>query len=758
MRYPFFILLSVLFLFSQKSISQSYSIFQGVVIENGSGDKVEGAYVALQSLKKSTITNREGIFQFSIPANLDTLTVTVTHVAYKSKVLKVGLPFEGLLNIKLIPNETELKAVTVEAGVSERKTLSETKLSRERIKELAMGFGEADPLATLRGSPGVVTVGDLGGAWYVRGGHYSQNAVLWDGVPLINPQHLLGILSVFNPDAIESVSLRKDGFPVSIGGSLSSFLEVEGRSSPDKAWLEGGVGLLSSRLSFSGEKGDTQYSLGVRRSYYDAISKPYNSMYEDKEGFDPLPEYSFTDINGKVKHKWNERLTQELGFFLSYDDLDLKNENSISIDSKWGNAVLSNKFEYDFSEKERLTLLTGYSAYRLRADVDNGAELAGEQEIDLLTGKATYQNAGFLGMAIKAGAFATQYGFETEKGGKDNGDFNLRDFVSTDRLGEYGAFFSLGNSGSEPFFWNAGLRSVYYANDSFGSFHVLPRLLAGFGKKKYKLRLSYDETVQARHMVSLLGFSMPTDIWYPAQENLPPSVSRQLTLSGSYKLGFVDFDAGVFAKKQKNISDLRDGAQGLSADPTQNLAVGNAEAFGLEVQVKAELGKWRLEGNYTLSRAEYDIRELNDGKPFAPPHDIRHSANIQASWRFAKKWTANMFWYFSSGYLTTVPEGISIFQVGVPAHPKFVPVYGQRYNYRMPDSHRMDLSVQYVRRGEKGKSVWSFGIHNLYNRANPYFIFFGIDRPDDGHWSISKKTKSLLPLIPSVSYSFELYP
>ena len=90
----------------------------------------------------------------------------------------------------------------------------------------------------------------------------------------------------------------------------------------------------------------------------------------------------------------------------------------------------------------------------------------------------------------------------------------------------------------------------------------------------------------------------------------------------------------------------------------------------------------------------------------------------------------------------------------------------------MAPYHRLDLSaVLYSKpyktitfaNGEttkvkkKFKSNWAFSIYNVYNRANPFFLFVDNDGDFlDGDFKLTVKQVSLFPIIPSVTWNFEL--
>ncbi len=75
----------------------------------------------------------------------------------------------------------------------------------------------------------------------------------FDGIPVYNPNHLLGFFSVFNGDAVKNIEIIKGGMPAEYGGRLSSVISVNTRDgNKDSIKFGGGIGLISSRLSLEG--------------------------------------------------------------------------------------------------------------------------------------------------------------------------------------------------------------------------------------------------------------------------------------------------------------------------------------------------------------------------------------------------------------------------------------------------------------------------------------------------------------------------
>ena len=74
-----------------------------------------------------------------------------------------------------------------------------------------------------------------------------------------------------------------------------------------------------------------------------------------------------------------------------------------------------------------------------------------------------------------------------------------------------------------------------------------------------------------------------------------------------------------------------------------------------------------------------------------------------------------------------------------------------RNNYRMPNYHRLDVSINMKKEKKWGERTWSFGLYNAYSRQNPFYLEF--TRNENGDPQLSQF--SLFPLIPSFTYSFK---
>jgi hypothetical protein len=82
--------------------------------------------------------------------------------------------------------------------------------------------------------------------------------------------------------------------------------------------------------------------------------------------------------------------------------------------------------------------------------------------------------------------------------------------------------------------------------------------------------------------------------------------------------------------------------------------------------------------------------------------------------------------------------------------------YGDVNSFRMPSYNRMDLSFsREIKILKKYQSELNFSIYNLYNRANPYYIYFeAAGNLEKYTLTVRPVVVTLFPVIPSVSLNF----
>ncbi|MGB1317719.1 MAG: hypothetical protein ACPG5W_05910, partial [Flavobacteriales bacterium] len=85
---------------------------------------------------------------------------------------------------------------------------------------------------------------------------------------------------------------------------------------------------------------------------------------------------------------------------------------------------------------------------------------------------------------------------------------------------------------------------------------------------------------------------------------------------------------------------------------------------------------------------------------------------------------------------------------------ELVPYYTERNGYRMPDYHRLDMSVTlHGKKRKRFNSDLTLSIYNVYAQKNPYSISFRESEDNPGKTEIVKL--SLFTIVPSITWNFK---
>ena len=159
-------------------------------------------------------------------------------------------------------------------------------------------------------------------------------------------------------------------------------------------------------------------------------------------------------------------------------------------------------------------------------------------------------------------------------------------------------------------------------------------------------------------------------------------------------------------------------------------------------------------------------QEINDGLAFPSKYDRRHDISLLVAHKFSSKFDIGATWVYSTGNCGTLALQT---YTGTPINNTVeadlsdtnwnvqnIPYITSRNNYRYEPYHRLDLSASFHKQKKHGIRTWSIGLYNAYNQFNP-FITSVKTTYIYGAQITAKHTLtqlSILPIIPSVSYSY----
>ncbi|RYY19945.1 MAG: TonB-dependent receptor [Cytophagaceae bacterium] len=757
------------------SVGQARYVLSGTV-RGADGIILPGATVAVPALSLGTATVADGTYSLSLPAGPQ--QVVVSFLGYTTQTADVKVTHNQKFNFTLPTSQNELSEVVVQGQQTLKEKLTTTQMGVEHLsireaKLLPALFGEVDILKTLQLKPGVQSGGEGTSGLFVRGGSSDQNLVLLDNALVYNPNHLFGLFSVFNSDAVQSVDLYKSGFPAQFGGRLSSVVDVKLREGNRQHFTtSGGIGLISSRLAFEGpiNKGKGSFLVAGRRTYFDIFTRALNRANAGKEDYSPIPDYYFYDFNAKANYTLGEKDQLFFTGYLGRDIFGFTSPNGFNSNFAWGNTLGALRWQHTFSP--RLTMNTAASVTTYKYQLSNGVDQftfeLGSNIVDY-TGRTDLSYVPNDRHTIRFGALLTHHNFGVGRLQRSSQDNSVNFGADVNYTGQEGGLYVSDNfKASDRLQLEGGLRLSGFRStpDVYGGLE--PRASARYSlTDKIALKGSYALMYQYVHLVSNSGASLPTDIWYPSRQSVLPERSQQVSTGVSFLLGGGKYllTDEIYYKWAKNVIDFKDGAQ-IFANPNLDgeFLFGRGWAYGNELYLEKKEGKTTGWIGYTLAWTKRSFPPqlgtsgINGGRDFYPNYDRRHNLTAVVLHKLSSRIDLTASFVYTSGAPTTLPEGRfaiqDIYQGGIQA----VPIYPDRNTYRLISYHRLDLGMVYKLRPSHmgGDRDLTFSIYNAYNRRNAYFIYFEQtrDKATDKVTGYRARQVSLFPIIPSVTYNF----
>lgn len=800
------ILLAALLCLQPAAAFAQRATVSGYITDLQTGETLIGAGVIEGG--KGAVTNAYGFYTLTLPKGHHSLTFS--YVGYAEQTVELNLLRDTTLNVPLVPG-TALKEATVvaskDAGIQSTK-MSAIELPMQVIKHAPVLFGEHDVLKTIQLMPGVQSGAEGFSGIYVRGGGPEENLLLLDGIPLYNAEHLMGILSVFQPEAVKKVTLYKGSFPARYGGRISSIIDVRTNDGNLKEFHGSvGVSALTDKIHLEGPiiKDKLAFSLSGRALH----TFLYTPLIHKMAGT-PV-NYYFYDLNAKLAWRISDRDRLFANFYNGRDifyykdkgsgdddtydsEYDTRYSSAAKMNINWGNTLGGLRWNHVFSSKLFSNATLAYTRYRMHVGMDIMSEM---RQKDRDTGVETLMSETFQfgyesGMRDLTAKMDFDYTPSPEHLVKFGAEYVHHTFIP-ETIGGYMAEYNSGDiSASMDTTFNASVNDKLrgheisvYAEDDFtvwGRLTLNPGLHAAFfhthgtpywsiePRMSVKLditpdisaKAAYSRMAQYVHLLSPSSITLPTDLWVPITDKIKPVTSDQTSL-GLYWTGLKgwEFSLEGYLKWMHNILEYRDGTSffGNSANWQNNVEMGEGFARGVELFVEKKTGRATGWLGYTLAWSDrrFPNGSINGGEWFPYRYDRRHNVSLVFNYDFGGGLNASATWTFASGNTMTLPERQTavVTPDGRIVQQNFV---SGRNNYRLPPSHRLNLGLSWTRYKRRGEAVWDLSIYNVYNSMNPNFVFSDTYTRYDSEGNIvdsgiTLQKLTILPFIPSIGWT-----
>lgn len=789
-----FILVLNIFLFCFSASAQTKFTISGYIKDSANGESLIGSTVYIKELKTGSAANEYGYYVITAPAGKYTLVFT--YVGYRNKEITVNLTQNMKLNIPLRVLSVQAQEIVVNADRTDKNVksteMSRLEISGDKIKSLPVIFGEPDLLKAITLLPGIKSGGEGSTGFYVRGGGPDQNLVLMDEAVVYNPSHLLGFLSVFNTDAVKNIDIIKGGMPANYGGRLSSILNVNMKEGNNQKYnFTGGVGLIASRFSAEGpiKKNKSSFIVSARRTYIDVLVQPFLPEKYKGNG------YYFYDMNAKANYIFSDKDRLYVSFYLGRDVFGFTSPQNkdINFSFSWGNTSATARWNHVFSSKLFSNTCLIYNRFDLNNEFTFGSgdaktQFQASSGIQDWTLKSDYQYHLSNSHKFK---FGGQYIFHTFKPGiasGNSGTTNFKEEIANKYAHEVNAYALDEWQISHRWSVNVGLRYVLFnqvgpytqneyddnnlktgvsqtwkTNESIAFYDGFePRFAFTYlVTESSSIKGSFTQTYQFLHLATTSGAAAPSDLWIPSSKLVKPQLAYQYAIGyyRNFKNNEYESSVEAYYKPMYNQIEFKPGTR-LIFNQNLDAAVipGKGLSYGLEFFLKKKFGNTSGWIGYTWSRTTRQFDELNNGDEFFYKYDRTHDFSLVLTQQLSKKWSGTLVFVYGTGNAATIPKGRYAYRVGFDVQknePKFVFVdlYDKINDYRLPAYHRLDISLTYMhKKTEKWESSWNFSVYNVYNRANPYFIYF---LPDIPTATVKAYMVYLFPILPSVSWNFK---
>ncbi len=763
--------------------AQSKFTLSGYVKDAKTGEEIIGATVYVEELKNGTVTNVYGFYSLTLAAG--TYTLSYSFVGYGTLTQTFSLSSNTQFNAAIEEMGKELEEITVSGEKDEERNVRSVTMSRDEIKiaqvkKLPALMGEPDIIKNVQIQPGVISAGEGTSAYFVRGGSADQNMILLDEAPVYDPSHLFGLFSVFNADVLKNSELYKGGIPAKFGGRLSSFLDVRTKDGNNQQ-LSGsfGLGAMASRAMLEGPLFSDKASFIVsgRRSYVDLITRLAG---------DPQ-DVAFYDLNAKINWKPTNKDRFFVSAYLGRDNFGFPGGGSFG----WGNNTATFRWNHLFSDRLFSNTTVVYSnfdyALGVKDEVQGFNWKAGLQELALKQDMSFFVSPT---NEISFGLHATYHRFSPGHI-KPEAERPLFTELELDRMHaiDYAVYagheFQVGSRLSVQYglrlsvFQNTGegtLKEYADKRDNvdpqvvgerhYGMFEPIktfvnpePRLGLRYGlNENSALKASYHRMVQYIHLISNSTVPIPFNTWAPSSPYLDPQVADQVAVGyfRNFQDNTYELSVEAYLKDMRNVTDFADNAQLFF---NENIATeyrqGMSDSYGLEFKLSKNKGRLTGFAGYTWSRTERTVPGVNNGKAFLADYDRRHVFNVSGVYELGKRTSIGATWAYYTGRPITLPAGRYV----VDGYN--VNYYTERNGYKLPDFHRLDISLTLDGKKNstrKWKSSTVFAIYNVYNRKNPFTIYTRVTQDDKGNIIGDGSDKEarlvyLFPFLPSVTYN-----
>lgn len=619
---------------------------------------------------------------------IDGKTLRASFVGYTSVSIQIPKNVETL-HIRLRPETLAGNSILVQDRMflNENDTLSSYWMNLKQ-KNVA---GDPNLIRSLESFPSVSPVVGLNNGLSVRGSNPDALSVFLDGARIFNQSHLFGLMDAFHSEAIRSAAFYFEETPAEIAGFPGGSLLLQTRNGSQQK-TGGGVSLSNTSLGALFETplrdGAASLLIGGRISHLgrsnllgssDLVSwgldvdRDHSAFPRQASSIDELllqnrkQDVFFHDVHAKF---YSERKNGHFSISL-YSGGDYAEEKAdrlfqvsnrirfnerfrpfpVSTLNRWNNVVAGTKWFRRLSQRDFLTLETGFSGYDSRFKKDDFNYLIAADQQSNRTRIDTFANKNQLSEAslrlfyerlqlqqkarFKIGAVFLRRDLQYNE---DNARRN-QEVRFENQATQIDLFGDAELNPTQEITLNVGTRLHYYSQGQ--SLNLSPRLRIQYTPgSRLQIQAGFSRYFQYIHRFSITQTTI-ADVWTLADSNEGPTRSNNGHVGYTLKLwNGALFKQNAYFKNADRVR-LHEIASILHIGQLDNqprFSENELRSKGLESTLSQQWNTLRWDASYVWSQAEIRSPRFNTDWQ-AADWDRHHRFTTQLNWQL-KPWVA----------------------------------------------------------------------------------------------------------------------
>ncbi|MCR5076623.1 MAG: TonB-dependent receptor [Prevotella sp.] len=672
----------------------------GTVSEDGSGERLLGATITVSDRKGEhhyAVTDHNGFFNVNVPAGECQLRVSYIGYAPSEQVLAVTA--DRMLEVSLTPIPFQIKAVSVQR-----------RKSREELDEVApsnmIAFSNADLFSQIHILPGVAASSanmDIN----VAGGSADENLFLLDGFPVYNPGHINSMLSLFNGDALKSVSFYNGFIPTQFEGRLSSVTDVRLRDGNKQQFVNTlSLDMPSASAVFEGPvlRNRLSYLVGGRCSWLD--------FFDSFTSEDNRLNHSFHDFNAKLSYNLDSVTSVSLSAYNSADDYHMPDDDRSQSMLHWNNQLYALHFSTLISPKVSNATSLAYSIHATRANpYDYGYDSVSTLRSSI---RSLFVNTEF---TYSPGQLYTmRWGMKGTLEKYELAAFGLNLQNTWEPIKQLSLFYDNRIRVAHWLFAQVGVNYVrYIPTHSPICNSIQPRLSlkAAWGNSDL-FHLSLSRMEQFFHHVRLTDLVTPFDFTMPSIEGFKPSTATHLELGWKHFTRNGVLELSAYYKYRTNVLALRPDVYVEDSQWAKYIMAGNGDSRGVSLYYRDRWWHLSWQLSYTLSKSREWFPELTSVGKLPSLYDFPHVLNGALSLDIGRTSLLTLGGNLHSG---------KVLFDSVDYEEEADPLLSFR-NHREPLRYRIDASYTFHKEFRRSRLLLRVGLYNILGNPSEDELFY----------------------------------